>query len=360
MITKQNILTLLAICFFIGCADQNATLDNGLYAKIETSKGPIILKLAIDKAPITVANFVSLSEGDNPRVNEEFKSKMFYNGLKFHRVIDDFMIQGGDPLGNGTGGPGYKFDDEFSELTHKGPGILSMANSGPGTNGSQFFITHKATPWLDGRHTVFGEVVEGQMIVDSIEQNDLIKSIKIIRNGDEAKNFDAPKIFGNYFVNKEIVAKENEEKKSIATNENYLKFTSLEKQAKKTKSGLKYIITYRGNGRAVKISNKARLNYSVYFKDGSLLETSVEEVANFNGVYSVQRKNSGRYQPILASVGQNDRMIEGFKEGVRLLQEGDKATLFLPYQIAYGETGVQGIPPMSDLIFEVEIKSLED
>ena len=118
------------------------------------------MKLAIDKAPITVANFVSLSEGDNPRVSEEFKSKMFYNGLKFHRVIDDFMIQGGDPLGNGTGGPGYKFDDEFSELTHKGPGILSMANSGPGTNGSQFFITHKETPWLDGRHTVFGEVVE--------------------------------------------------------------------------------------------------------------------------------------------------------------------------------------------------------
>ena len=360
MITKQNILTLLAIYFFIGCADKNTALDNGLYAKIETSKGPIILKLAIDKAPITVANFVSLSEGDNPRVSEEFKSKMFYNGLKFHRVINDFMIQGGDPLGNGTGGPGYKFDDEFSELTHKGPGILSMANSGPGTNGSQFFITHKATPWLDGRHTVFGEVVEGQKIVDSIEQNDVIKSIKIIRNGYEAKNFDAPKIFGNYFVDKELVAKENEEKKSNATNENYLKFTSLEKQAKQTKSGLKYIITYRGNGRAVKITNKARLNYSVYFKDGSLLETSVEEVANFNGVFSVQRKNSGRYQPILASVGQNDRMIEGFKEGVRLLEEGDKATLFLPYQIAYGENGVQGIPPMSDLIFEVEIKSLED
>ena len=360
MISKQNILTLLALYFFIGCADQKTTLDNGLYAKIETSKGSIILKLAIDKAPITVANFVSLIEGDNPRVSEEFKSKMFYNGLKFHRVINDFMIQGGDPLGNGTGGPGYKFDDEFSDLTHKGPGILSMANSGPGTNGSQFFITHKATPWLDGKHTVFGEVVEGQKIVDSIEQNDLIESIKIIRNGNEAKNFDAPKIFGNYFVDKELVAKENEEKKSNAKNENYLKFTSLEKQAKQTKSGLKYIITYRGNGRAVKITNKARLNYSVYFKDGSLLETSVEEVANFNGVLSMRKKNSGRYQPILASVGQNDRMIEGFKEGVRLLKEGDKATLFLPYQIAYGENGVQGIPPMTDLIFEVEIKSLED
>ena len=360
MIPKQNILTLLVICFFISCADQNTALDNGLYAKIETSKGPIILKLSIDKAPNTVANFVSLSEGNNPRVSEEFKSKMFYNGLKFHRVIDDFMIQGGDPLGNGTGGPGYKFDDEFSELTHKGPGILSMANSGPGTNGSQFFITHKETPWLDGRHTVFGEVVEGQEVVNSIEQNDLIKSIKIIRNGDEAKKFDAPKIFENYFVNKELVAKENEEKKSNATNKNYLKFTSLEKRTTQTKSGLKYVITFRGRGKAVKVKNKARLNYSVYFKDGTLLETSIEEVANFNGVFSMQKKNSGRYQPILASVGQNDRMIEGFKEGVRLLEVGDKATLFLPYKIAYGENGVQGIPPMSDLIFEVEIKSLED
>ena len=360
MILKKIISTLLIINLIIGCADQNPDLDKGLYAKIETSKGPIFLKLAINKAPITVANFVSLSEGDNPRVSEEFKSKMFYNGLKFHRVINDFMIQGGDPLGNGTGGPGYKFDDEFSELTHEGPGILSMANSGPGTNGSQFFITHKATPWLDGRHTVFGEVVEGQKIIDSIEQNDLIKSIKIIRNGYEAKNFDAPKIFENYFVKKELVAKENEEKKSNATNKNYLKFNSLEKRTEQTKSGLKYIITFKGNGRAVKVTNKARINYSVYFKDGTLLETSVEEVANFNGVFSWQRKNSGRYQPILASVGQNDRMIEGFKEGVRLLKEGDKATLFLPYNIAYGENGVQGIPPMSDLIFEVEINSLED
>jgi len=360
MVPKKIISILIIINLIIGCADLNPDLEKGLYAKVETSKGPIILKLATKKAPITVANFVSLCEGDNPRVTQEFKSKMFYNGLKFHRVIDDFMIQGGDPLGNGTGGPGYKFDDEFSELTHKGPGILSMANSGPGTNGSQFFITHKATPWLDGRHTVFGKVVEGQKIVDSIEQNDLIKSIKIIRNGDEAKNFDAPKIFENYFVNKELVAKENEEKKSNATNKNYLKFTSLEKQTTQTKSGLKYIITFRGNGKAVKVTNKARLNYSVYFKDGTLLETSVEEVANFNGVFSMQKKNSGRYQPIFASVGQTDPMIQGFKEGVRLLEEGDKATLFLPYEIAYGKNGVQGIPPMSDLIFEVEIKSLED
>lgn len=360
MIKKKIISSLLIIILFIGCNDQNSDLEKGLYAKIETSKGPIILKLNINEAPVTVANFVSLSEGDNLRVSEEFKSKKFYDGLKFHRVIDDFMIQGGDPLGNGTGGPGYKFDDEFSELTHKGPGILSMANSGPGTNGSQFFITHKATPWLDGKHTVFGEVVKGQMIVDSIQQNDMINSIKIIRNGDEAESFDAPKIFENYFVNMELAAKENEEIKTKATNKNYSKFASLEKRSTKTESGLKYIITLRGNGKAVKISNKARLNYSVYFKNGNLLETSIEDVANYNGVFSIQKKNSGRYQPILASVGQNDRMIEGFKEGVRLLKEGDKATLFLPYKIAYGENGVQGIPPMSDLIFEVEIKSLED
>ena len=139
-------------------------------ATMKTNKGDISLKLFDDRAPITVANFVNLAK------------RGFYNGLKFHRVINEFMIQGGCPLGTGTGGPGYKFQDEFvRELKHDKPGILSMANSGPNTNGSQFFITHVPTPWLDGKHTVFGEVVaaQDQKVVNSIQQNDLIEAVVI-------------------------------------------------------------------------------------------------------------------------------------------------------------------------------------
>ena len=158
------------------------------------------------------------------------------------------MIQGGDPLGNGTGGPGYRFDDEFSDLTHKGPGILSMANSGPNTNGSQFFITHKSTPWLDGKHTVFGEVVKGQEIVDSIEQNDIIKEIIIIRNGRDANNFDASKYSRNYFENREILAKQKEVKKSKIREDNIRRFESLKKKSKLTKSGLQYFVIKKGKG----------------------------------------------------------------------------------------------------------------
>src|SRR5210317_616 len=195
---KKIFLSILTVTLLLACKSQYPDLDAGLYADIQTDKGTILIKLAHVEAPITVANFISLSEGNNPMVSDEFKSKKFYNGLKFHRVIADFMIQGGDPLGVGSGGPGYRFDDEFSDLTHKGPGILSMANSGPATNGSQFFITHKATPWLDGKHTVFGEVIMGLELVDSIAQNDTIEEIIIIRKGGDAKNFNATEVFNAY------------------------------------------------------------------------------------------------------------------------------------------------------------------
>ena len=177
----------------------------------------MVIKLAYEKAPITVANFVSLSEGSNTYVSEEFKSKKFYNGLKFHRVIAEFMIQGGDPTGTGSGSPGYRFDDEFSDLTHKGPGILSMANSGPATNGSQFFITHKATPWLDGKHTVFGELIKGQEVLDSVAQNDIIEEIIIIRKGIDAKKFDASEIFNSYFSKKMKSLKKKKRNKKLST-----------------------------------------------------------------------------------------------------------------------------------------------
>ena len=224
---KKIFISIIILVTTIACKTQHPDLESGLYADIQTNKGSILLKLAYDKAPITVANFVSLSQGKNSKVSEEFKSKKYYNGIKFHRVIADFMIQGGDPTGSGSGGPGYRFDDEFSDLTHKGPGILSMANSGPGTNGSQFFITHKATPWLDGKHSVFGEVIEGQQVVDSIEQNDLIENVIIIRKGKEARQFDASEVFTSYFDQRETVAKEREAKLNEIKQQNLSKFDAL-------------------------------------------------------------------------------------------------------------------------------------
>ena len=355
---KITIYILLLLAVIFGCSDKNPSLDEGLYANLQTSKGEIILQLEIEKTPVTVANFVSLAEGRNEKVSDEFSGKKFYDGLIFHRVIDDFMIQGGDPTGTGSGGPGYQFADEFTDLSHIGPGILSMANAGPGTNGSQFFITHKETPWLDGKHTVFGKVIEGQVVVDSIAQNDTIFKVNIIRKGSKAKKFDAPKIFSNHFEEIENLAKKAAERTAIIIKETLERFENHRAQATKTESGLRYFIFEKGDGPNVTNTNITNVNYSVYFEDGVLLDTSVLNIAESYERVDPNRLAADAYKPITADVNKEAAMIEGFKEGVRLLKVGDKATLFLPYNLAYGEVGNRMIPARSNLIFEIEVVSL--
>ena len=221
-------------------------LTDGIYAVIATSRGDILLNLEYEKCPMTVCNFIGLAEGE---LNTEKKGKPFYDGLKFHRVIPDFMIQGGCPLGNGTGGPGYRFPDEFHpDLKHTGPGILSMANAGPGTNGSQFFITHVATPWLDGKHTVFGHVIEGQDTVNRIEQNDKMNSVKIIRVGEKAKAFDTSgQAFSDYVENVEEAQKKLQEEAKVKI---LAEIRNRYPDAVTTDTGLMYVVDKPGEGGA--------------------------------------------------------------------------------------------------------------
>ncbi|MDA9676550.1 peptidylprolyl isomerase [Flavobacteriaceae bacterium] len=358
---KKYFYTLIIALTFSSCVSSHPDLNDGLYAEINTNKGDMIINLTYKKTPVTVANFVSLSEGDNKEVSSEHNNKKYYNGLIFHRVIENFMIQGGCPEGSGMGDPGYKFKDEFDEnLNHDGPGILSMANSGPNTNGSQFFITHKETPWLNGVHSVFGKVVKGLEIVDKIEQNDTIKNISIIRVGKEAKKFKASKIFSNHFEEDRI-----EKKKKIAFQENIKLGKKKEHESKKqiaksTNSGLQYVKTYSSNGEKVNPNKSVMTHYAVYFEDGSILDTSLLEIAEKYDIVNVQKKNANGYVPLECKVGPNDALISGFKEGLKLLNVGDKAILYLPYYLAYGEAGRGSvIPPKSNLIFEVEIIELK-
>ncbi len=358
-----HITNILLITLLISCANSQSKLSKGLYAEIKTNKGDIMVNLNFKETPITVANFVSLIEGKNKEVSPEYYKKKYYDGLIFHRVIDNFMIQGGCPQGTGMGDPGYKFKDEFNEnLKHDGPGILSMANSGPNSNGSQFFITHKETPWLDGRHSVFGKVIDsiGIEVVNLIKQNDTIENISIIKVGREARSFKASKIFSNHFEEEKI----NKEKK-IALLKNIKLGKKMEHETKKsmsisTNSGLQYIKTYKSNGPKVDPNKVIMTHYAVYFEDGSLLDTSILEVAEQYDIVNLNRKNAGGYTPIESRVGSDDALIPGFKEGLRLLNVGDKAIIYIPYYLAYGEVGRESmIPPKSNLIFEVEIVELK-
>ncbi len=333
---------------------------DGIFAEMLTSKGTIMLQLEYQKTPVTVANFVSLAEGTNTAVSEQYKGKHYYDGLPFHRVIANFMIQGGDPLGNGTGGPGYKFKDEFDPtLKHTGPGILSMANAGPGTNGSQFFITHSAQPHLDGKHTVFGHVISGQDVVNAIQQGDKIVSVKIIRKGAEAEKFDAAKVFKDYYEQIAAEKKLAEEKTAKLKAEAVKRFEKLKKKGTKTQSGLVYNFIKKSKAPKAAPGTTVYLEYAGYLTDGMMFDTSNAQLTKDYGKYIPQRDAQGGYSPIPFEIGSKPSLVPGFLEGVEMMAPGDKIILFIPGHLGWGERGAPpvGIGPNAEVIFEVEMKA---
>jgi len=310
-------------------------MKEGMYAKFKTNKGDILLKLEFEKTPLTVANFVGLAEGVIEN-NKKDLGTPYYDGLNFHRVIADFMIQGGCPQGTGSGDPGYKFPDEFHpDLKHDKGGVLSMANSGPTTNGSQFFITHKETPWLDGKHSVFGHVIEGMDVVNKIEQGDVIEKLTIIREGSKAKSFDAKLVFNSALEEIKL-----QEMRNKAKSEAVLK--DLQKGAKVTASGLSYKMIKIGNGIQAEKGKTVSVHYTGKLIDGTKFDSSYD-----------------RNEPIEFPLGEG-RVIPGWDEGIALLKVGDKATFIIPSNLAYGERGAGGvIPPNATLIFDVELMDVK-
>jgi len=310
-------------------------MQDGIYAKFNTSKGEILVKLTHDKTPGTVGNFVALAEGKQKN-SAKPEGDPYYDGLSFHRVIPDFMIQGGCPQGTGTGSPGYKFEDEFHpELRHSEPGVLSMANAGPGTNGSQFFITHVPTPHLDNKHTVFGHVQSGQEVVDSITQGDKIESLEIVRLGNEAEIWDALSAFQNFEKSKEERIKKEREAQAAELDKVAAGFDE-------TESGLRYKMIQKGSGSKAEKGQKVSVHY-----EGSLLSGQV-----FDSSYK-------RNQPIDFQLGVG-QVIPGWDEGIELLKVGDKARFVIPSDLAYGSAGAGGvIPPNATLIFDVELMDVK-
>ncbi|WP_353078553.1 peptidylprolyl isomerase [Flavobacterium sp.] len=362
----------------------------GIFAEIYTNKGKIALQLEFQKTPITVANFITLAEGKNEFVTNDRKGKPYYDGLKFHRVIANFMIQGGCPLGTGAGDPGYKFKDEFDpSLKHDKPGILSMANSGPATNGSQFFITHKDTPWLNNKHSIFGHVIEGQKVVDAIAQDDVIEKVVIVRKGKLAKNFNAEKVFSEYMKMKpELDKKEAEENrikaeanakleaerkqkeaeaKAIADKEmkeklgpllaaKVAELAALKAKTTTTASGLQYSILQKGTGVKPAEGKDIYVHYAGYLEDGTLFDSSYEAINKMYGKFDQNRANQNGYQPFPFKYGSKGGLIPGFLEGINNMNFNDKAIFFIPANLGYGERGAGNvIPPNSNIIFEVEI-----
>lgn len=330
--SRTIVLLLVSLALFVSCRKIQAAetqLPDGLYARIETDKGVIVFKLEYQKVPLTVCNFVGLAEGTLGAT----KGKPFYDGLSFHRVIKDFMIQGGDPLGNGSGGPGYQFPDEFdSSLKHDGPGVVSMANAGAGTNGSQFFITHVKTDWLDGKHTVFGRIVEGQSVVNAIKQGDVMKKVTILRIGEEAKNYKAGQ--AEWDALKRAI-----DDKRIAGQREMInaRWPGLVAD----QSGILYRVSKQGSGAKPTQGSKVTVDYKGMLTDGTVFDRS---------------DASGK--PFEFALG-TGAVIPGWDLSLKDMQLGETRIVAIPPELAYGKMGIPGvIPGDAFLVFEMTLKAI--
>ncbi|SDQ59572.1 peptidylprolyl isomerase [Flagellimonas zhangzhouensis] len=366
---KKSLFLITAFTLvLLGCkSSKYADLGDGIFADIQTTKGDIIIKLEYKKTPVTVANFVSLAEGNNPFVNDEYKDKKFYDGIIFHRVIKDFMLQGGDPTGTGSGNIGYTFKDEFNDsLLHSKKGILSMANRGPKTNSSQFFITHKETPWLNGKHTVFGEVVSGMDVVDTIanvktiardkpEVDVVMNHVEIVRNGKEAKKFDAVQIMSDYFEEEKLVEAEFQKMKEDLVAE----FTEQMAQAEETPSGLRILKLKEGEGEQPNIGQMALVNYAGWLFNGDLFDSNIEEIAAKFNQLNPGRRDQGGYTPFPMSYSPDAQLAAGFREGLLTMKIGDKIRIFVPPHLGYGDNDYGPIPGGSTLVFDLEIVGVQ-
>jgi cyclophilin family peptidyl-prolyl cis-trans isomerase len=345
---KKFIFYIFLVSIAVGCKNEYSDLEEGLYANMETDKGSILLKLYFEDVPITTANFVALAEGNHPNVVDSLAGKPFFNELGFHRVIKDFMVESGDPTGDGKGNAGYQFFDEIPrdstgkpKYKHDGAGVLSMSQDGRrrNTNGSRFFITHKPTPWLDGVNTVFGEVYDGMPVVDSIALYDMIQNVNIIRVGSKAQNFNAPKVFkkgtSEYFAEQEAkrLKEEADLKKFLETMDAH------KESARETSSGLRILVLKKGDSDGKKFNRAQRvfIDYTVRLEDGGRLIQTTENTEPYGFIMNEQP------------------MISGVTEAIERMREGDKYRLFIPYYLAYGETGRGSIPPKANLVFDLEI-----
>lgn len=361
---KLTFLFLFLTLAFASCQEKYPELKDGVYAEFITNKGTFVAKLKNETAPLTVSNFVALAEGTNGMVDSIHKGKRFFDGLAFHRVIKDFMIQGGDPKGDGTGSPGYVFPDEVNDtIRFTKKGLLAMANSGPGTNGSQFFITLKETPWLDGRHTIFGEIVVGQEVIDSIGNIETekpgdkpleaitIQSLNIINKGGVKVPY-----FTEEMAKLEKEKKEKEERINKIADSKASELNVLKAKADSLPSGIKIYFTEKGDGPKPKEGDKILMNYAGYFADGHLFDSNILETAEKFEVVDDMRKAAGQYVPVPTDYSVEAKLIPGFREGLLNMKIGDKATVFIPSHLAYGKRGIPDvIPPDSELIFDLEI-----
>ena len=397
-----NTMKLLLIALMVSlttnsCQEKYPDLEDGLYAEIVTNKGTMVAKLFYDKVPVVVANFVGLAEGTHPKLEDSLKGKPFYNGIIFHRVMDKFMIQGGDPTGTGMGSAGFKFFSEFdTSLSHDKAGILSMANSGGyDTNGSQFFITEVPKQNLDGFyadgslkncsgrgvscHSVFGELVQGLEVQDSISNvavaprsnkpvDDVVmEKVNIIRKGKAAKAFDAAKVFTEQepLLSKkldELKAKEQaliKEKAKEAIN-NFIKANAeMKGEVKEYPTGLVMILDAKPNGVKPKPSDRVLIDCTGLFEDGSFFFSTTEADAKKYNQYSEDAAKQGAYQAFAMPYNESATLVPGFREAMLNMNIGDKARIFVPSYLGYGDAGRGPVPPNANLIFDIEIVSLE-